>query len=120
MKRRSFGFEELQWHDLFLGISHCCRVSRARLMEPTFALLASPVYTYACDQHVVDDCEAALAAYPLATFSSNPCILKHGCLVEEHTSAMYGPGKWNFVRVEVIEDRFSSDFAGLISKNFND
>ena len=65
----------------------------------------------------MDDCEAALAAHPLAVPREDASIVQDGGLVEQDASAVDGPRKRHLVRVEVVERRLSPDLVGLVAQD---
>lgn len=69
----------------------------------TFTLLSSPVDACAGHEHIMDDSETALAAYPLAVPVLNTEIMKHRSFVQQDPSAVYRAREGDLVGMKVVE-----------------
>lgn len=68
----------------------------------------------------MDNGEATLATYPAAIAREDARIVKHGGLVKENASTVYGAGKGHFIWMEVFKARPAEDLCRRISEDIGD
>lgn len=83
----------------------------------TLAPFAPEVWTDRGHQHIVDNCEATFAAYPLARPRKDARIVYDRGLVEEDASAVKRTRKRHLFWMEIVESRLSADLIGLVAQD---